>query len=146
MTIKKMNLLLLVFVSFFTSCINQENAANQNQDTLISNENLVQTEISLPNNNDSLNRKDITKVEDLLHGIWALGKEENAEIIIRGKYMQFFEDDNLYEYSIENNMLAYMEDGDTIATYKVIKLSKDSLIVQTMDSSIKRLVKKGNVP
>ena len=58
--------------------------------------------------------------EDLLQGIWAENK----------KQIQYFEYDDWLDYLFANDILTVFEEGDILISYQVIKLSKDSLILQ----------------
>jgi hypothetical protein len=68
--------------------------------------------------------------EDLLEGIWAENEEENAKFWIKGKQIQYFEYENWFDYLFKDDTITVFEEGHTFISYKVIKLSKDSLILQ----------------
>ena len=125
--------LLSVATTFFMSCINQENKDNQN-DRIIVLEDTVSTKNILVQ--EQINEEIEEDEEDFLQGVWAESEEENAAFRIVGKQIQYFDDienskEDYTTYLFENGLLTIFDGEDTITFYKVIKLSKDSLVYQT---------------
>jgi hypothetical protein len=87
-----------------------------------------------------MNSKDII-------GCWLRNKESNVEMIFNKTHVEYFGNDYLYNYKISNNQLSIIESNQIVLKYNIIKLSKDSLILQDPEnvSEIDRYFKmKGN--
>ena len=75
-------------------------------------------------------------------GSWALGKDENVEFTIsENNKIKYFEDDHVYEYIIDKNILKISDSGQFISSYQVLKISNDSLVLRAEKENILRYVK-----
>ncbi|MBP1631114.1 MAG: hypothetical protein H6Q15_2007 [Bacteroidetes bacterium] len=89
---------------------------------------------------NSINKDDRDK--SLLQGIWATSKEENASFIIEGNKIEYFEvEDTSFHYQLKDNIYIVMSNNDTISSYKVITLTKDSLVMMAKEGNIITLIK-----
>lgn len=74
-----------------------------------------------------MNNKDII-------GCWLRNKEDNVEMIFNKTHLEYFGNDYLYSYKINNNQLSILDNDKIVLKYNIIKLSKDSLILQDRES------------
>jgi len=132
-----------------------------NKKSINSNEIIAKTDTVVNNKHlDTITENKIVNVElekqnannlKMLSGIW--GEEgENAAWIIKDDTLQYFEDmenqnyDEFYKITYKNALLTILYNkNETLTQYKVIKLTNDSLIIQTLKGNIIRMNKFGDV-
>lgn len=82
----------------------------------------------------------------LLQGIWALGKEENAEFTIEGDQVIYFdsgdeEANKNIHFKIRGDSLSINYDGAFVVTDFIRKLTKDSLVLYGKNRGVTRLIR-----
>lgn len=79
---------------------------------------------------------------DQLLGNWALGKDENVEFtILENNQIKYFEDEYIYNYNVDNNILSISDSGQLVSSYQILKISEDSLVLRTENKNVLRYVK-----
>lgn len=76
---------------------------------------------------NKMNNKDII-------GCWQRNKEDNVDMIFNKTQVEYFGNDYLYYYKIKNNQLSIMENDKIVLKYTIVKLTKDSLILQDLEN------------
>ena len=83
-----------------------------------------------------------SKASDQLLGNWTLGENENVEFtILEHNQIKYFEDEYIYNYNADNNILSVSDSGQLISSYQILKTSEDSLVLRTENKNILRYVK-----
>ncbi len=76
-------------------------------------------------------------------GAWAQKEDENVDFIISPKKIEYFETGYFYNYNINNEKEFIISDSDKVVLrFKIIKLSKDSLIIQSKNDGNMNLIYK----
>jgi hypothetical protein len=152
----KSKIKILLFISLiFCVLISCNKKSVDNNESLSVKDTIVNNEKS----KDSIADKKIVNVElekknannlKMLSGIW--GEEgENAFFIIKEDTLQYFEDfesmNGIYYLITYKNALLTIKnlDGKVFLQHKVLKLTKDSLIIMWEDGTIMPLIKFGDV-
>lgn len=75
----------------------------------------------------------------MIKGAWTSDDSPAADIIIlNDNKIWFFESPDTNTYEIKGNVFYLYEQDYLLATYKILKLTNDSLILQTEDGNIER--------
>jgi hypothetical protein len=76
-----------------------------------------------------------------LLGNWAESKSDNTSFIFYKDKMRFFDDTELYDYKLNNNIIKIYQAGQYIFKYKILSVTNSKLIIETEDKVIFRLIK-----
>lgn len=80
---------------------------------------------------------------DNFYGHWAESKEDNVSFtLLNNGIIKYFEDNDLYHYSIEGNKLVIKEEKHIITKYDIMKITSDSLNLKTETGNIIKLYKR----
>jgi hypothetical protein len=148
----KAKIKILLFISLIfcvlISCNKKSVGKNESlsiKDTFVNNEELKDTITDKKIVNVKLEKKNANNLK-MLSGIW--GEEgENASWIINGDTLQYFEDienGNIEYHKIDykNGVITILYgENDTLTQYKILKLTTDSLIIQTEAGIIIKMIK-----
>jgi hypothetical protein len=75
-------------------------------------------------------------------GNWAFGKDENVEFtILENNQIKYLEDEYLYKYSVDNDILSISDSDQLISSFHVLKISNDSLVLRAENKNILRYIK-----
>ena len=86
---------------------------------------------------------DIENAYAQITGAWAQKEDENVDFIISKDKIEYFDTGYFYNYKISNEEEFIITDSDkVILKFKIIKLSKDSLIIQSKNDGNKDLIYK----
>lgn len=86
---------------------------------------------------------DSEKASVLILGTWAEKEDENADFVISEKKIEYFDTGYLYNYSINNDKdLIILDSNQIVLKFRIIKLSIDSLIIQSKNEGNKDIVYK----
>jgi hypothetical protein len=77
----------------------------------------------------------------LIQGSWGVSKKSNVDFTFKGDQIIYFEDPDIYNFSIENKKLTIKQEGELITTYEIIILTKEKLILKTIDGEKLTLVR-----
>jgi len=150
--IMKAKIKILLFISLIfcvlISCNKKSVGKNESlsiKDTFVKKEKLKDTITDKKIVNVELEKKNANNLK-MLSGIW--GEEgENASWIINGDTLQYFEDienGNIEYHKIDykNGVITILYgENDTLTQYKILKLTTDSLIIQTEAGIIIKMIK-----
>ena len=76
-------------------------------------------------------------------GHWAESADKNVDFTFKENgIIKYFEDNDIYNYSIKNKELEITQEGHFITKYSIILLSKDSLHIRVIEGNIIKLVKR----
>jgi hypothetical protein len=76
-------------------------------------------------------------------GAWAQKEDENVDFIISKDNIEYFDTGFFYNYKISNEKDFIITDSNkVILKFKIIKLSKDSLIIQSKNDGNRDLIYK----
>ena len=76
-----------------------------------------------------------------LLGNWAESISDNTSFIFYKDKMRFFDDTELYDYKLNNNIIKIYQAGQYIFKYKILSVTNSKLIIETEDKVIFRLIK-----
>jgi len=76
-------------------------------------------------------------------GTWAQNEEDNADFIISKKNIEYSDTGYLYNYEIRDKKdFIILDSNKIVLKFKIIKLSKDSLIIQSQNDENSDLIYK----
>lgn len=79
----------------------------------------------------------------LIIGAWAQKENENVDFVITKKNIEYFDTGYFYNYKISNEKDFIITDSNKVVLkFKIIKLSKDSLIIQSKNDDNRDLIYK----
>lgn len=76
-----------------------------------------------------------------IQGTWSPGVEQNVSFIVKDNHIIYPEDEEKLDFKINNNSLELSEEGHAIAKWKIIKVTSDSLVIETEDAILMNLIK-----
>ncbi len=86
---------------------------------------------------------DIKNAHTQLEGAWAQKEDENVVFIISKKNIEYFETGYIYNYKLTNQKdFMILDSNKVVLKFKIIKLSSDSLIIQSKNDGNKNLIYK----
>lgn len=86
---------------------------------------------------------DLKKAYTQITGTWAQNEEENADFIISEKRIEYLDTGYLYDYKINDEKdFIILDSNKIVLKFKIIKLSKDSLIIQSKNDGNRDLIYK----
>jgi hypothetical protein len=86
---------------------------------------------------------DIKNAYTQIIGAWAQKEDENVDFIISKDSIEYFDTGYFYNYEINNKKNFIISDyNKVILKFKIIKLSKDSLIIQSENDGNRNLIYK----
>lgn len=76
-------------------------------------------------------------------GTWAQNEKENADFIISEKRIEYFDTGYLYNFEINDEKdFIILDSNKIVLKFKIIKLSKDILIIQSKNDGNRDLIYK----
>jgi len=66
-------------------------------------------------------------------GCWKQNEDENVSMIFNKTHLEYFGNDFLYNYKIVNKQLIIMEDTTTVLQYNILRLTNDSLLLESVN-------------
>jgi hypothetical protein len=86
---------------------------------------------------------DVENTYAQITGAWAQKEDENVDFIISKDSIEYFDTGFFYNYKISNKKDFIITDSNkVILKFKIIKLSKDSLIIQSKNDGNRDLIYK----
>ncbi len=84
---------------------------------------------------------DIKNANSVIFGAWAKKEDENVEFVITKKNIEYFESGYSFNYKIEDDKDFIISDSNKVVLkFKIINLSKDSLIIQSKNDGNKGVI------
>lgn len=86
---------------------------------------------------------DLKNAYSQIIGTWAQNDDDNADFIISKKKIEYFDTGYLYNYEISDGKdFIILDSNKIVLKFKIIKLSKDSLIIQSKNDGNRDLIYK----
>ncbi len=86
---------------------------------------------------------DLKKAYVLIKGTWAPKEDKNADFVISGKKIEYFDTGYFYDYEINNEKgFTILDSNKVVLTFEIIKLTKDSLVIQSKNEGNRDMIYK----
>jgi hypothetical protein len=126
----------LAFACWSQNALAQPASKKANATSKIKSQAPVAKQVSKPSKNN--------QQFSLIQGIWTMGPNENALFTIKGNRVIFFDpgsqaDNKNITFVIKDNKISINYGKGLIVTDKIIKLTKDSLVMTSNDGGLTRL-------